>query len=186
MNLSERIAALEPRERRLLGTLGAVLVVLLIASVPFVTEALLNSKMARNESLRQALADVEAEAPAVLKRRAERDALLVRYETPPPALAGFLARAATETGFEIPELKDGSPVARGKKYEERSTSISIRKVGLRELVLFMEKVSGGVQPISVSKLNVRRHSAPPDVYDVQMTVSAYHRLATKAAEPEAP
>ncbi|HVZ36507.1 MAG TPA: hypothetical protein VG963_28955, partial [Polyangiaceae bacterium] len=79
----------------------------------------------------------------------------------------------------IPESKDPSPVAHGKKYEERFTSISLRKVGLLGLVKFMERVAGGPEPISITKMNIHKRGIEPDAYDVEMTVSAYHRIAPK-------
>jgi hypothetical protein len=51
----------------------------------------------------------------------------------------------------------------------------------------MERVSGGTEPISITKLNIRKRGAEPDTYDVQMTVSAYHRLQPQVkAEEEEP
>ena len=114
------------------------------------------------------------------------EALLARYEQPAPALPGFLDKAASASGLDLPEVKEQSPVAHGKRYEERATSISLKKVGLLGLVKFMERISGGDEPIAISKLNIRKRGVEPDSYDVQMTVSAFHRLAPKGgkAEPE--
>jgi hypothetical protein len=97
-------------------------------------------------------------------------------------LAGFLSKAASASSLAIPESKPESPITHNKRYEERPTAISFRKVGLLELVKFMERVSGGSEPIGITKLNVRKRGAEPNSYDVQMTVSAYHRLAPKTAE----
>lgn len=184
MSVADRIGALEPRERRLLALMVGVLVVLLIALVPFSVSLVLGEQVERNASLRGALSKLELQGGVVLRRRAERDELFARYETAVPALAGFLDKAAGDSDLEIPELKDGAPIARGKKYEERSTAISFRQVGLRGLVKFMERVSGSERPISVSKLTIRKRTNRPDQYDVQMTVSAYDRFGTAAPSPE--
>ena len=179
MTLRDRLDALGPREKRLLMALAGVVGVLLLAAIPFGVSALLSDAEATHTELVEAIARVETEGEAVRERQAERDALLARYETPVAALAGYLDKAAQASGIAIPESKDPSPLAHGKKFEERFTSISLRKVGLLALVKFMERVSGGPEPISISKLNVHKRGGEPDSYDVQMTVSAFHRIAPK-------
>jgi general secretion pathway protein M len=181
VTLRDRLDALAPREKRLLMVLAGVFGVLLLAAIPFGVSALLSEAEATHADLVEALGRVETEGEGVRERQAERDALLARYETPVPALAGYLDKAAQASGIAIPESKDPSPVAHGKKFEERFTSISLRKVGLLPLVKFMERVSGGPEPISISKLNIRKRGGEPDSYDVQMTVSAFHRIAPKEA-----
>jgi len=179
MTLRDRIEALGQREKRLLGALVVVGGVLLLALIPFGVSALLSDETETHTQLVEAIERIETEGDSFRERQAEFDALMVRYETPVPALAGFLDRAAQASGVTIPESKDPSPIAHGKKYEERFTTISLRKVGLLALVKFMERVAGGVEPISITKLNIRKRGAEPDAYDVQMTVSAFHRIAPK-------
>ena len=171
---------MDPRERRLLTAFFGVCVVMVILLVPVGVSALLSDVRERNQTLQDAIARIEAEGDVIRERQAKQEALLARYKQPAPALAGFLDKAASASGVNIPEVKDQSPVAHGKRYEERSTSISFRKVGLLGLVKFMERVSGGSEPISISKLTVRKRGVEPDTYDVQMTVSAFHRLAPRA------
>jgi general secretion pathway protein M len=184
VTLRDRLDALAPREKRLLMLLAGVFGVLILAAIPFGVSALLSEAEATHGELVEAISRIETEGEAVRERQAERDALLARYDTPVPALAGYLDKAAQASGITIPESKDPSPVAHGKKFEERFTSISLRKVNLLPLVKFMERVSGGPEPISISKLNIRKRGGEADSYDVQMTVSAFHRIAPKETAPK--
>jgi hypothetical protein len=184
VTLRDRLETLGPREKRLLQALAGVFGVLLLAAIPFGVSALLSDAEKTHTELVEAIARIEAEGDVIRERQAEREALLARYETPVPALAGYLDKAAQASGITIPESKDPSPLAHGKKFEERFTSISLRKVGLLALVKFMERVSGGPEPISITKLNVRKRGTEADTYDVQMTVSAYHRTAPKEKADE--
>jgi hypothetical protein len=179
MTIQDRFESLEPRERRLVVVLFALFVAMLVFLIPIGVSALLGDKTETNKRLTEAIESIETDGETIRERQAEHEALLARYETPAPALAGFLSKAASASGLTIPESKDQSPVAHGKRYEERSTSISFRKVGLLALVKFMERVTGGSEPISVTKLNVRKRGGEPDSYDVALTVSAYHRLQSK-------
>jgi type II secretory pathway component PulM len=182
MGIQERIEGLEPRERRLLGILLGMFVVMLLLLIPVGISAALGDKTHENEQIREAITRLEAASGAIAERKAERDAVLERYAKPAPALAGYLDSAASAAGIAIPEIKDKPPTPHGKKYEERATAISLKKVGLVGLVKFMERVSTGTYPIAITALNVRKRGVEPDSYDVEMTVSAFHRIEPKVKE----
>lgn len=184
MSLQDRIAALEPREKRLIGVLVVVFAVVILLSIPVGVSALLSDETEAHAQLTEAIERLESEGEAIRERQAAREALLARYESPAPPLAGFLSKAAAASSLAIPESKPESPIGHGKRYEERPTAISFRRVGLLELVQFMERVSGGREPIAITKLNVRKRGTEPNSYDVQMTVSAYHRLQPKGDKAE--
>jgi hypothetical protein len=184
MSIQDRLAALEPRERRLVGMLTAVFAAMVLMAIPLGVSALLSDESETHARLTEAIERLEVEGDAIRERQEARDAMLARYEKEAPALAGFLSKAAAASNLSIPESKPESPIAHGKRYEERPTAISFRKVGLLSLVQFMERVSGGPEPIGITKLNVRKRGAEPDSYDVQMTVAAYHRMQPKADKSE--
>jgi hypothetical protein len=179
MSIQDRIAALEPRERRLVGVLAVIFAVMVLLAIPVGVAALLSDETEAHARLTEAIERLETEGDSIRAQREAREALLARYESPAPALAGFLSKAASASTLAIPESKPESPIGHGKRYEERPTAISFRKVGLLELVKFMERVSGGFEPIGITKMNVRKRGVEPNSYDVQMTVSAYHRLTPK-------
>ncbi len=184
MSIQDRLAALEPRERRLVGVLVLVFAIMVMLAVPVGVSALLSDETETHAELTLAIERLETEGDAIREQQEAREALLARYETPAPALAGFLSKAASASSLAIPESKPESPIGHGKRYEERPTAISFRKVGLLSLVRFMERVAGGSEPIGITKFNIRKRGAEPDSYDVQMTVSAYHRLAPKAEKSD--
>lgn len=177
MSLRERIDRLEPRERQLLGVLGAVFAVLLLLLVPIGMSAMLSSQKTENEALRTAINNIQKGRALVQKRAAERDAIAARYASPAPPLAGFLAKLAKETGIDIPESQDRAIIPHGKDYDERSTKIALRRVGMLHLVKFMEKIEQSPHPVIISRLNIRKRGTEVDSYDVEMVVSAYDKKA---------
>lgn len=180
MALAEQLNALEPRERRLITIFAGAFFALCLFLVPIGVSSLLSDKTQRNTLLHLALKRFQAESGRILEQDEKQEALLLRYKTSSPALAGFLDKIATATSLEIPEIKDRSPILHGKKYEERPTSISLKKVGLLNLVKFMEKVSGSSYPIGITRLNIRKRRVEPDSYDAQLVVAAYHRIAPQS------
>jgi general secretion pathway protein M len=182
MNLSERIERLEPRERQLLAILSGVLAVFLLLLVPVGVAALIGSKRSDVEALRDAIEQIQAsrdELKTIEKKRAQ---VIERYAKPAPPLAGLLEKLASQSQLAIPESQDRAVVPHGKRYEERSTKITLRKVGMLNLVNFMERVEQSGYPVTISKLNIRKRGTEPDSYDVEMIVSAFDRKAEPKKE----
>ena len=73
----------------------------------------------------------------------------------------------------------------GKRYDERSTKIVLRKVGMLKLVHLMEGIEKSGHPVTLSSLNIRKRAVEPDSYDVDMVVSAFDRKAPEPKKAEA-
>jgi general secretion pathway protein M len=185
VSLAERIDRLDARERQLLGVLFAVFVGIVVLMVPLGVTALVSSRSSENEELKQAVVAIQENRELVRKHNEEREIVLARYAQAAPPLAGFLDKLAKDSGIEIPESQDRAPVPHGKKFEERSTKIMLRKVGMLNLVKFMERIEQSGHPVTISRLNIRKRGTEQDAYDVEMFVSAYVRNAeVKEAKPD--
>ena len=182
MTLQERLDRLEPRERRLLGVLVGVFVLFVLLSIPVGFLTLLSSKRTDNEELRDAINAIQDGREMVRKREAERQAILARYATPAPPLAALLEENARKADVEIPESQDRAAIPHGNEYEERSTKIVLRKVGMFNLVKLMESIAASKYPLRISQLNIRKRGTGTDSYDVQMVVSAFDRKEKEKKE----
>lgn len=193
MSLQDRIDALQPRERRLLAIFASLFAVIAVLLIPIAVSATLSDKRSENEEIREAIERLFAERDKITEARQLNEQVLNRYKVPAPQLAGFLDNQAKALSLGIPEFKDRPVVPVGKSYEEHATEISLKKVSMRNLVLFLEKIAQASFPVSVTKINIRKRATESDEWDVSMTVSAYHRVATpakptpaKAGSDEAP
>jgi general secretion pathway protein M len=185
VSLAERIDRLDARERQLLGVMFAVFVGIVVLLVPLGVTALVSSRSSENEELKQAVAAIQENRELVRKHNEEREIVLARYAQAAPPLAGFLDKLAKDSGIEIPESQDRAPVPHGKKFEERSTKIMLRKVGMLNLVKFMERIEQSGHPVMISRLNIRKRGTEQDAYDVEMFVSAFVRNAeVKETKPD--
>ena len=180
MNLRERLQGLEERERRLLGFAALIAGIGIILAPPIALLAVLHSKKSDVEAVREAITSIEAQSDAIQHAKAEKLALTERYRSPAPQLQAFLAKLASDVGVEIPESQDRQIVPRGKRFDERSTKVTLRKVGMLKLVRFLEKIELSGHPIKVSQIDIRKRP-DPDSYDVDLVVSAFDR---KAPEPK--
>ncbi len=181
MSIAERLSRLEPRERRLLGILAGVFGVMAFLAIPIGIAATVHGQANENDALRAAITGIEDAREKVEKAQAGRDAVTARYAQPAPQLAAFLAKVAGETSVEIPESQDRQAVPHGKRYSERSTKITLRKVGMLKLIHLMERIETSGHPVTLSSLNIRKRASEPDSFDVDMVVSAFDR---KASEPK--
>ncbi len=180
MNLRERLQGLEERERRLLGVALLIALTGVVLAPPIALYAVLHSKRSDVEEVRAAVTSIEDQSELIERAKAEKVALTQRYKKPAPQLQAFLARLASETGVEIPESQDRQVVPRGKRFDERSTKVTLRKVGMLKLVRFLEKIEQSGHPVKISQIDIRKRP-DPDSYDVDMIVSAFDR---KAPEPK--
>lgn len=183
MGLQERLDALQPRERRLLGIFVGLFIVIAVLLIPIGVSAMLAEKRTLNSQLREVIDRLLSERDDIHTRQAANERVLARYRSPTPPLAGLIDRYAKELEIDIPEFKDRPPVPQGKKYEERSTDITLKKVGMRKLVLFMEKIAKAPHPISVTRLNIKKRGTETDSWDAAMTITAYHRLEQEKKKP---
>jgi general secretion pathway protein M len=190
VSIADRIANLDPREQRILNGALIALGVLIVLLLPISLTALVHGRRADNQALRDAADSISDNLEAIQHAQQDKAATLERYARPAPPLAPFLSTIASQAGVEIPESQDRQGIPHGKKYTERTTKFSLHKVGMLKLAKFLEAIEQSGNPITISSLNIRKRSDPPDQYDVEMVVSAFDRSAApdkpKKADDAAP
>ncbi len=182
MTLRERLERLEDRERRLLGLALGVALLGAVLIPPAALLAVVHGRRTDVNAIRDAITAINDDAAAVEQARAEKEAITQRYARPAPQLQAFLAKLAGESEVEIPESQDRQSVPRGKRFEERSTKVTLRKIGMLKLVKFLERIEQSGYPVKISQIDVRKRGTEPDSYDVDMIVSAFDRKAEPKAK----
>lgn len=175
MSLRERYDKLEPRERRLLGILLAILGGMVFLVLPLFMLGMLSSKRAENEEVRDVIRTIHAARQQVAERRAKHDALVARYAKHAPALSGFIEEAAKVNGLTSPESQDRPEVPHGKRFSERVTVVKLHKVGMGPLAKTLEKIEQSGFPVVITRLNIKPRANEPDSYEVELGVSAFDR-----------
>lgn len=180
MTLRERIDKLEPRERRMLGVLGALLGAFLLLIGPIVVFGVVSSKRSENEEIRALVESIYSARGTINERNQKRDTLLSRYARTAPTLAGFIEESAKTNNITAAESQDRPEAPHGKRYTERMTVVKMHKVGMLNLAKTLEHIEESGYPVSVSKLNLKPRAGEPDSYEVELGVSAFDR------KPDAP
>ena len=169
---------LAPRERRLLSMFGLVLAVVLLLLLPIGTSLMLVSRRSVNRELGNAIHAIKDSRDEIRVRQAKRDAVVARYATRAPALAGLLEKAARDNKLDVPESRDGPEIPHGKRYTERNTVVRLRKSGMLAIARVLEQIEQQRMPIAITRLNIRRRGGEKDSYDVELGVSAFDRSET--------
>ncbi len=178
------VLRMNARERRLLATLGFVGALLVVLALPFGLEAIVHSRLSANDDIRQALGDVQDARGKVRQRQARKDAIVQRYAKKAPPLGGFLEQTAREQKLEVTDSTPLPDIPHGKRYEEHGTNVRLKKTGMLALARFLESLERSGYPLAVTRLNIRKRSAEPDAYDVELGVASYDR--TEVATPDLP
>jgi general secretion pathway protein M len=185
MNWQASLGRLGPRERRLLSALFGVLAFLVLLVVPIVTQRAVLVKRSENEQIRQVIEELVESQPALIKADAQRKVIVARYSRPAPALGAFLDNQARQNGIEIPENQERPILPHGKRFDERSQRLQMRKVDLASFAHFMEGVERSQFPIIFSRLDIRKRLSESDSYDVEVIASAYDRKEVAKTEGNA-
>ena len=180
------ISSLGPRERRLLNAFFIVLVGIALPVVFFVTQRAVLLKRGENEQIREVIEEMVESQPALIKADTQRKAIVARYSRAAPPLGAFLDNQARQNGIEIPENQERPVLPHGKRFDERSTRLQMRKVDLGSFARFMEGVERSQYPIIFSRLDIRKRLSESDSYDVEIIASAYDRKDAPKVEGNAP
>jgi general secretion pathway protein M len=171
---------LNPRERRLAMILIGLVAFAILVAGPVALMSLNYSRQSENDDLRAALAAVQGARSQVRERQQRKDAIAHRYAKKAPTLAGFLEQGASAQKLEVTDSVDRPEVPHGKRYNERSTVIHLKKAGMYPIAKFLEALEKSGYPVAVSRLSIRKRSGEPDSYDVEVGISAFDRTETPA------
>lgn len=174
--LLDRVARMNARERRLGSILGGFLLFLIVIVLPVGLEAAVHSRRTNVEDLRAALDAVQSARGQIHDRQARKAAIALRYQKRTPALAGFLEQQATVQKLEVIDSVDRPDTPHGKKFNERQTTIHLKKAGMLPIAKFLESVEQSGYPVMVSQIDLRKRAGEPDSYDVEVTISAFDRI----------
>jgi general secretion pathway protein M len=181
VSLRERFEKLEPRERKLLGVLGAILGLFVLLLAPLGLWSHVRGKRAESQEIRDLIDKIYDARASIAERKATRDAIIARYARPAPPLATFIEEAAKENGATAADTQDLPEVPHGKRYSERTTKVKIHKIHMLALAKTLEKIEQSGYPVAVTRLNIKPRSGDPDSYEVELAVSAFDRKADAPA-----
>jgi type II secretory pathway component PulM len=173
---------LSDRERRLLSSMGAVLLAVIVFGAVWTTTSALGEVERERDAIRLVLADIDRSAELLAKRDAERRATEARYRNKAPALAAYIENRAKDEGIEVGRtLEDDSKVVNG--YRRESVRVNFSNVALRPIMHLLTSIAEESSPLAIEKLLIEHYSAG-DAYKVDVGLASYERATGKQAKAE--
>lgn len=165
---------LSPRERRLLGILGSVFALLLIAVPMYVGVSSITSLEEENSEIRQVLQEIQLAEERLNRDKAERQAVDALYGRTAPSLGSFLEERAQEHNLPGLDVSDQPEVAIDG-YTRRSVRVTLPRAPLRPLLEMLADIRNSNYPIAIERIQIDRGRSGEDQYLVKFAVNAYDR-----------
>jgi len=183
--LRSRWAALNDRERRLLGMLGAVAAAFMLAFPLFLTARQNTDLEERNGELRRVLALISEQRPRLQQLADARKTAAARYQHKTPPLGSFLETEAGKHGLTIREVTD-QPEKSSGNYHRRSATASIHDVDLTGVINMLSGIVSSNYPVAIEHVQIE-HYQPGDKYVFKLGVLTFDRkTAAETSNESAP
>src|SRR5205823_3145437 len=114
---------LNPREQRVASIALVVFGFAFLLAIPAGLQALVSSRRAENDELRNALAGVNNARGQIRDRQQKKQDIAGRYAKRAPQLAGFIEQNASAQKLQVTDSVDRPDAPHGKRYNERHTVV---------------------------------------------------------------
>jgi hypothetical protein len=184
--LEQAWAGLNDREKKLVGLLGAVAIVLAIFLPMYLLGTTISALEDENEAIVSVMRDIERAAPRLAEREAARAAAEARYDVQAPALSSLLEAQSREQQLTINSVTNQPEVQEGR-FRRRHVRASFPGTGLRAVVKLMNSLEASQYPIALERVHVDHFAPGEDRYNVELGVITYDRQGggTDAGVPAA-
>ncbi len=171
---------LSERERKLLGGMGAVgLLMVVFVAIWTSSSAIADVEQERDE-IRQVLRDIERAGDVLEKRDRERAVIEARFSNTPPPLAAFLENKAKDEGLEVRQVVE-QPEKEIDGYRRQHVRLNFSGVSLRPIMRLLSAIEEENMPLAVERVQIE-HYQPGDTYKVEIGVFGFER---KKGKPKA-
>lgn len=174
--------ALNERERRLFGVLGAAFLAAVITLPLFLTMQQNAEIEEHNTQLRSVLELIAKERPKLQQLTEARRSSSARYANKTPPLGSYLEGEASKHGLTIREVTDQPEKSTGN-YRRRSATASIAEVDLTNLMNLLSGIVSSNYPVAIEHVQIE-HYQPGDKYRFSLGVVTFDKK-TEASQPSA-
>ena len=178
-DLKGSLERLSPREKLMLGGLGAVFVVGVVVVGGYIILSGLEEIEEKNSATREALKKLVENRTCYAEHRNRERQLDIRLSRPALELNRFVETAASAVGVSIAESTEISPVD-VDRYTQRGVEIKLRKVQIDQLAKLIKELEASPHIVHITQMNVTTRWGQHSDLDVEMVVSTYEKRSTPA------
>ena len=171
---------MSPRERVMVGGLGATVVFLVIFGVGYLIWSKLDELGERNQAMRTALQDIEKYRDRFLEGRSRQAALKLAIPDSPLELNTYVDKAASAVGVKIDESSEVQP-SEGSRFRQRGLQIKLRKISLPQLAGLLKQLENSTSHVvQVTEMTVYTRWRKHEEVDAELVVSTYEKAKPKS------
>jgi type II secretory pathway component PulM len=182
-DLKLSIERMSPRERVMIGGLGATVLLLVVLGVGYLIWSTIDDLGERNRAMREALADIDKYKDKYLAAQQRQAALKLAIPDTPLELNTYVDQAAKAVGVKIDESSAVQP-SEGSRFRQRGLSIKLRKLTLSQLASLLKQLEGDrSHVVQVTEMTVRtrfyNRDRKQEEIDAELVVSTYEKAKPK-------
>lgn len=169
----ESWVALSLRERRMLTTLFAALVVAVVAMGFGSMRKDIAARHARIADKQMQIQKVAVLAAGYRDAEMARSRIESRIRGTPVRLFSYLEDISKRQNLALGDMQDRGTDPAGDGIQRSTVELSFAQIDLRKLTDFLNEIEKSPHLVKVEKLRVRHRNDNPDLLDVNLTVSTY-------------
>ncbi len=172
-NLKRAFDDLSEREKKLVITMGSIAAAMAIILPMYLVGSSVSELEEENAELSAVIAEIEASRKDLVKRKAEAELMMSRYDQKAPPLGTFIEQEARKQGLALQQVVDQPREALGD-YTRRRVRVDLQKVSMRPILDLLVALENSPYPVTVDRLQID-HPQDGDSFSVQIGLSTYDR-----------
>lgn len=172
-NLKRAFDDLSEREKKLVITMGSIAAAMATILPMYLVGSSVSELEEENAELSAVIAEIEASRKDLVKRKAEAELMMSRYDQKAPPLGTFIEQEARKQGLALQQVVDQPREALGD-YTRRRVRVDLQKVSMRPILDLLVALENSPYPVTVDRLQID-HPQDGDSFSVQIGLSTYDR-----------
>jgi len=179
-DIQDSFHRLSPKERLILGILGFGGATALVLTMGYLYASKTGELQETNQELRDAIRSITKHKKKYLEYDAEKKVVEKSFSFGPLALDDYVAKAGKHANIKITE-SNATKKKEENGYLISGVSIKLRKVGISELIKFINKLeSSNKQLVQITSISINTRWNRHQELDVDMVVSTYDKAEKTA------
>lgn len=176
-------AGFNEREKRLVGTLGVVAILLVVLMPVYLLSSAISALEEDNEAIELVLRDIGRAGPRLAQREAEAEAAEARYDVRAPALGSFVEAQCSSFEVAIQSVTNQPEVQEGR-FRRRHVRAQLPGAGLRAAIHLLTSIESATYPIALERIHVEHFNPGEDRFNFEIGVITYDRAVSAAGSGE--
>lgn len=172
-NLKRAFDDLSEREKKLVIAMGSIAAAMATILPMYLVGSSVSELEEENAELSAVIAEIEASRKDLVKRKAEAELMMSRYDQKAPPLGTFIEQEARKQGLALQQVVDQPREALGD-YTRRRVRVDLQKVSMRPILDLLVALENSPYPVTVDRLQID-HPQDGDSFSVQIGLSTYDR-----------